>query len=159
MWVTLLILLYTERFVNTEFLACTRQTVENSKTRNLPAFFFYTMRTKVRYFFTASWQQIKCGCTIMNLKTNVGLWNTNINITFFTVLKLVLVLIHMSSLMLLSVVGSKEQHSVNRVANDSSSFTWRGQVTIFSLTIYLNNASEDSEVPGLSFNMIMRLVC
>jgi hypothetical protein len=76
--------------------------LESSKTRNLPAFFFYTMRMKVKHFFTTSLQQMKRGCTIMNLKSNVSVWSTNINITFFTALKVVLALIHRSSLMLLS---------------------------------------------------------
>jgi len=40
MWVTLLIFLYIGRFVHIEFLACSRKTFYNSKTRNLPAIFF-----------------------------------------------------------------------------------------------------------------------
>jgi len=39
-WVTLLILLYIRRSVHTGLLACSRQTFEVSKTRNLPAILF-----------------------------------------------------------------------------------------------------------------------
>jgi len=38
--VTLLIVLYIGRFVHIGFLACTRQAVESSKTRNLPTIIF-----------------------------------------------------------------------------------------------------------------------
>jgi hypothetical protein len=40
MWVTLLIVLYIWIFVHIGFLACSRQTFESSKTRNLPAILF-----------------------------------------------------------------------------------------------------------------------
>jgi len=43
MWVTLLIVLYIGRFVHIGFLACSQQTFESSKTRNLPAILFFLL--------------------------------------------------------------------------------------------------------------------
>jgi hypothetical protein len=122
-WIALLILMYIGRFVHTEFLACSWKTFDSAKTRNLPEFFFLHYFNEGEAFLHSIVATDETWVYHYESETKCQSMEYQYKYYFFTALKLVLALIHMSSLMLMSVVGSEEKHSVNGVANDSSSFT------------------------------------